>query len=163
MNTIANIIDYLLWAMVAVSYGIIIYKSIEFWIPSLIGKESLEKRIAHDNPAQIDEDIESIEEGVHYLSIFASSSPFIGLAGTVIHIITALKNMQSAGLDITIISGPIATALTATLVGLAVALPSMIAYNIMVRRLQVAQNRAYRVINAKIAGGAEWQESSENH
>lgn len=148
MTQVASIIDILLWVLVATSLSIILYKTLDLWAPALINRDSIQDRLVGLNSAEVDEELESIEEGVHYLAIFSSASPFIGLAGTVMHIVHALQNMQNAGLDISVISGPIATALTATLVGLASALPSMIAYNLMTRKLQVEQNKAYRRLNS---------------
>lgn len=163
MSIAGNIVDYILWGMMAGSYSLIIYKSLDFWAPKLIGRASMEERASKPTLSEIDESMEDLEGNLHLLGISTSTAPFVGLAGTVIHIVAALKNMQSAGLDISIISGPIATALTATLVGLAVALPSMIAYSLFVRKLQLVQNKAYRKINFTSGDTKPWPPESADH
>ncbi|HEY1227795.1 MAG TPA: MotA/TolQ/ExbB proton channel family protein, partial [Ramlibacter sp.] len=68
-----------------------------------------------------------------------STAPFVGLLGTVfgiIHALTAISASASASIDV--VAGPIGEALIATGVGIAVAVPAVLAYNFYVRRLKVA-------------------------
>jgi biopolymer transport protein ExbB len=143
MKDLAIYVDYLLVALVALTIGLILYKALELWAPKLAFRRSLQEQVGSD-PSKLDEVIEKLEAGIPMLAVIASTAPFVGLAGTVMHIIEALRAMSGSGVDITLISGPIATALNSTLVGLASAVPAAVAYNLMQRKLQLMHNRALR-------------------
>ena len=71
-----------------------------------------------------------IEEGLGLLSVVATSSPFIGLFGTVWGIMNAFSAIASAGnTNLTTVAPAIAEALFATAIGLFAAIPAYIAYN----------------------------------
>jgi len=71
-----------------------------------------------------------VENGLGVLSVVATSSPFIGLFGTVWGIMNAFNKIQHAGnTNLTTVAGPIAEALFATAIGLFAAIPAYIAYN----------------------------------
>jgi len=71
-----------------------------------------------------------IETGLGVLSVVATSSPFIGLFGTVWGIMNAFDAIASAGnTNLTTVAPAIAEALFATAIGLAAAIPAYIAYN----------------------------------
>lgn len=143
MKDLAIYVDYLLVALVALTIGLILYKALELWAPKLVFRRSLMDQVGGDR-SKLDEAIEKLEAGIPMLAVIASTAPFVGLAGTVMHIIEALRAMSGSGVDITLISGPIATALNSTLVGLASAVPAAVAYNLMQRKLQLMHNRALR-------------------
>ena len=87
---------------------------------------------------QLQKEKAKMESGLGWLASFGSTSPFVGLFGTVWGIMHALKDIGvqgSAGLDV--VAGPIGDALIATALGIAVAIPAVFAYNIFRR-----QNRA---------------------
>ena len=65
-----------------------------------------------------------------------STAPFVGLLGTVWGIYHALTGITSSG-QITIdkISGPVGEALIMTAAGLAVAIPAVLAYNVLGRAI----------------------------
>ena len=63
------------------------------------------------------------KKGLTFLSIVASTSPFIGLFGTVVGILNAFKGMQSVS-TINMIAPAIADALIATAIGILVAVPA---------------------------------------
>jgi biopolymer transport protein ExbB/TolQ len=65
------------------------------------------------------------------LATLASNSPFIGLFGTVLGIIRSFKEMSKdiANASTGVMAG-IAEALVATAVGLLVAIPAVVAYNV---------------------------------
>lgn len=79
-----------------------------------------------------------LEKGSNYLGTVGNNAPFIGLAGTVIGVIDAFQELGSAsarnGAMGNVMSG-IAEALVATGVGLFVALPAVIAYNVVQTRI----------------------------
>ena len=67
-----------------------------------------------------------------------STAPFVGLFGTVFGIIHALSAIgKNASASIDVVAGPIGEALVATGVGIAVAVPAVLAFNFYVRRLKV--------------------------
>lgn len=70
------------------------------------------------------------------LATIGSTAPFIGLFGTVLGIMSAFQQMSQVGLSGERISGGIAEALSATALGLLVAVPSVIAYNYFTGRVQ---------------------------
>jgi len=71
-----------------------------------------------------------VEEGLGVLSVVATSSPFIGLFGTVWGIMNAFDAIASAGnTNLATVAPAIAEALFATAIGLAAAIPAYIAYN----------------------------------
>lgn len=76
-----------------------------------------------------------MDSGMTVLATITSAAPFVGLFGTVWGIYGALIGM-GAGADTALldkISGPIGEALIMTAVGLAVAIPSLVAYNMFAR------------------------------
>lgn len=78
-----------------------------------------------------------LENGLTVLATIGNSAPFIGLLGTVWGIMNALAGLDSlANLTLDLIAGPVAEALVATAVGLFAAIPAVIGYNYLVRRLR---------------------------
>lgn len=76
-----------------------------------------------------------MDGGVAVLASIGSTAPFIGLFGTVWGIMNALKTITatgSAGLDV--VAGPIGEALIATAIGIATAVPAVLAYNYFMRK-----------------------------
>ena len=81
----------------------------------------------------------SYESGILFLGTLGNNAPFVGLFGTVLGIVTAFKELSgaagnSAGMN-NVMSG-IAEALVATAVGILVALPAVIAYNVFTKKTQ---------------------------
>jgi biopolymer transport protein TolQ len=71
-----------------------------------------------------------IETGLGLLAIVATSSPFIGLFGTVWGIMTAFQAIAvQRNTNLTVVAPSIAHALFATAIGLIAAIPAYIAYN----------------------------------
>jgi biopolymer transport protein ExbB len=77
-----------------------------------------------------------VQFGQVLLATVGSTAPFVGLLGTVWGIYHALIGIASAG-QITIdkVSGPVGEALIMTAAGLVVAIPAVLAYNILGRRI----------------------------
>lgn len=87
---------------------------------------------------QIQKEYQALESGLAVLASVGSTAPFVGLFGTVfgiIHALTAIGKSGSASIDV--VAGPIGEALIATGVGIAVAVPAVLAFNFYVRRLKV--------------------------
>lgn len=78
------------------------------------------------------------ERGLAELATIGSTAPFIGLFGTVWGIMHALEGIGKSGsASLDIVAGPIGEALIATAIGIATALPAVMAYNIFLRRIKV--------------------------
>ncbi|NPA87563.1 MotA/TolQ/ExbB proton channel family protein [Caminibacter pacificus] len=73
--------------------------------------------------------------GLTFLSIVASTSPFIGLFGTVVGILTAFAGMQSVT-TINMIAPAIADALIATAVGILAAVPAYTFHQILAKKVE---------------------------
>ena len=87
---------------------------------------------------QIVRERRSLETGLAILASIGSTSPFIGLFGTVWGIMSALKGISAAGsASLETVAGPIGAALVATGVGIAVAVPAVLVYNYLLRRLKL--------------------------
>lgn len=73
--------------------------------------------------------------GLAFLATVGATSPFIGLFGTVIGIYRALIKIGASGqASIDAVAGPVGEALIMTALGLAVAVPAVLAYNFLQRR-----------------------------
>jgi len=76
-----------------------------------------------------------LQGGLAFLASVGSTSPFIGLFGTVVGIYRALINIGLAGqASIDKVAGPVGEALIMTALGLAVAVPAVLGYNWLIRR-----------------------------
>lgn len=82
----------------------------------------------------IDEDAARMESGLTMLASVGSTAPFIGLFGTVWGVYHALVNIGLSGQGtLDKVAGPVGEALIMTALGLAVAIPAVLAYNAIVR------------------------------
>ncbi|HEU0231410.1 MAG TPA: MotA/TolQ/ExbB proton channel family protein [Burkholderiaceae bacterium] len=82
----------------------------------------------------LDEDTARLENGLTILASIGSTAPFVGLFGTVWGVYHALVGIGlSDGVSINRIAGPVGEALIMTGLGLAVAIPAVLAYNGFVR------------------------------
>ena len=94
----------------------------------------------------IDEDTARLESGLTVLASVGSTAPFVGLFGTVwgvYHALVAIGLSGQGTLDK--VAGPVGEALIMTALGLAVAIPAVLAYNGFVRanRLVLARLDAF--------------------
>jgi biopolymer transport protein ExbB len=91
---------------------------------------------------QLDEANAQLQNGIAFLASVGSTSPFIGLFGTVWGILNALIAIGIAGqASIDKVAGPVGTALIATALGLLVAVPAVLLYNYTVRRNKVINEK----------------------
>lgn len=84
-------------------------------------------------------EIASLEKNAKILSVIANIAPLIGLLGTVLGFIQAFSEMRMSGLvDISAsrIGEAMEFALVTTAAGLAVAIPSVLAYNYIVSKIE---------------------------
>ena len=78
------------------------------------------------------------ERGLAELATIGSTAPFVGLFGTVWGIMHALQSIgQSGTASLDVVAGPIGEALIATAIGIATALPAVLAYNYFLRSLKL--------------------------
>ncbi|MEW6120941.1 MAG: MotA/TolQ/ExbB proton channel family protein [Pseudomonadota bacterium] len=95
----------------------------------------------------INQDTARLEYGHTMLASIASSAPFVGLFGTVWGIYHALVNIGMSGSgSLDQVAGPVGEALIMTALGLAVAIPAVLAYNFF--------NRAKRQMLTEVDGFA---------
>jgi biopolymer transport protein ExbB len=106
---------------------------------SLVNKQYQSDMVLHALRNQVYQEQAKLESGLSVLASIGSTAPFIGLFGTVWGIMHALKDISatgSAGLDV--VAGPIGEALIATAIGIATAVPAVLAYNYFLRRLKTS-------------------------
>lgn len=93
-----------------------------------------------------------LERNLSFLGTLGANAPFIGLFGTVLGIIKAFKDLAESGLQpggetSTEVMSGISEALVATAVGLLVAIPAVVAYNIFMRRVKRTMGEAESLAN----------------
>lgn len=82
-----------------------------------------------------------MESGLTMLASIGSTSPFVGLFGTVLGIMHAMHEITSNGnASLNVVAGPIGDALIATAIGIAVAVPAVLAYNFFLRRAKLQRS-----------------------
>ncbi len=95
--------------------------------------ESLERAMV----LKMNEGIEALESKVSFLATTASVTPFIGLFGTVWGIMDAFRQIGLQGsADLATVAPGISEALINTAAGLFAAIPAVIAYNYLLRKIQ---------------------------
>jgi biopolymer transport protein ExbB/TolQ len=102
-------------------------------------------RWAHGGPQALEAAIEGemtkrrreLERGMTLLGTLGNNAPFIGLLGTVIGVIVAFADLADgqAKVQMDKVMGGIAEALVATGVGLFVAIPAVVAYNVFSKKV----------------------------
>ncbi len=97
--------------------------------------------LEHSLLVQMQKEQHTMESGLTMLASIGSTAPFVGLFGTVLGIMHAMHQITASGsTSLDVVAGPIGDALVATAIGIAVAVPSVLAYNFFLRR--VKQQRA---------------------
>ena len=83
-----------------------------------------------------------LQDGLAFLATVGSTSPFVGLFGTVWGIYHALTSIGISGnASIEKVAGPVGEALIMTAFGLAVAVPAVMGYNWLIRRNKTVMER----------------------
>ena len=94
-----------------------------------------EELLEHTLRRQTQLEQRSMESGLTLLASIGSTAPFVGLFGTVLGIMNALQDISKSGsASLDVVAGPIGDALIATAIGIAVAVPAVLAYNFFLRR-----------------------------
>ena len=102
---------------------------------ALIGKVDLHTWTTLSLQRAVEEILSSLNDRLAVLATVGSTAPFVGLFGTVwgiYHALTAIGIAGQASIDK--VAGPVGEALIMTAIGLAVAVPAVLGYNLLVRR-----------------------------
>ncbi|HSB19952.1 MAG TPA: protein TolQ [Anaeromyxobacteraceae bacterium] len=101
---------------------------------ALGGLENVERALKRAAVAEVTH----LEARVSFLGTTASAAPFVGLFGTVWGIMRAFHDIYQMGnANLATVAKPISEALIATAVGLAAAIPAVVAYNSFIARIRV--------------------------
>ncbi|WP_394954735.1 TonB-system energizer ExbB [uncultured Helicobacter sp.] len=150
MELLKEYIDHIIFLILGIMSFLVVWFSVErilFYAKLDIAKYATKEELE-----------ESLSKNLTTLYIIYSNAPYIGLLGTVVGIMITFYDMGvSGGLDAKSIMIGLSTALKATALGLLVAIPTLILYNVFLRKVDVYLNR-YQVLRAKTSstkgGGA---------
>jgi biopolymer transport protein ExbB len=93
----------------------------------------------------------TMEIGLTLLASIGSTAPFVGLFGTVLGIMHAMHDItQSGSTSLDVVAGPIGDALVATAIGIAVAVPAVLAYNFLLRHVKQQRTGLQNFVTAFI-------------
>jgi biopolymer transport protein TolQ len=116
-------------------------------------------RVERAMRAAVSAELRRIEPGLPFLATVGSAAPFAGLFGTVWGIMDSFTAIaQSNDTSLAVVAPGIAEALLATALGLAAAIPAVVAYN----KLAVAIGRAAQRLHAAVGAisGAQAREAA---
>jgi biopolymer transport protein ExbB len=98
---------------------------------------------------QLQREQHMLESGLTVLASIGSTAPFVGLFGTVLGIMHAMHEITASGsTSLDVVAGPIGDALVATAIGIAVAVPAVLAYNFFLRRVKVQRARLENFVSS---------------
>ncbi len=87
--------------------------------------------------ARARQEIAKMERGLAILEVVVGIAPLLGLVGTIHGMITLFGDLGTAGMaDNTVLAKGISVALNTTLMGLIVAIPSLVAWTLLSRRVE---------------------------
>lgn len=84
----------------------------------------------------LDELENTLTKYMHLLASIGANAPYIGLLGTVLGIMATFKRVSVNSADVEAIMAGLSSALLATGLGLLVAIPSVLFYNILLREIK---------------------------
>jgi len=130
IELLKNIVDYGIIGLL----GVMSFMALWFWIERLLFYRGLKVE-----EYETKEELEvALTNHINIISTFGSNAPYIGLLGTVFGIIITFYAMgQSGEMDAKMIMTSLALALKATAMGLVVAIPSIVFYNHLARKIEV--------------------------
>jgi biopolymer transport protein ExbB/TolQ len=135
----------------------IIAEALEWWDE---GSESVEQILVK----AVRQRRKKFEAGLLFLGTLGNNAPFIGLFGTVLGIVTAFRELGTAQMGAmgNVMSG-IAEALISTAVGILVALPAVIFYNVFQKKGADVEEQAGALGNVVLASMLSHKEGSNGH
>ncbi len=129
------------WLAYAIDYGIIAilvilsFVALALFIERMLFLKRVDIRNYEDDRKSLEIDM---TRRLSFIATVGSNAPYIGLLGTVLGIMLTFYTIGAEGyVDATRIMVGLALALKATAVGLLVAIPSIIFYNLLVRKVKV--------------------------
>lgn len=134
METLKTHIDLIIIALLSVMAFIAVWCVIERLL-------FFRKIKASDYQSQDDFD-NALSENLTTLYIIYSNAPYVGLLGTVLGIMIVFYDMGVSGnIDVQSIVIGLSLALKATALGLVVAIPSLMAYNALLRKVSLLSSK----------------------
>jgi biopolymer transport protein ExbB len=125
-----NLVDYGVLGTLA----LMSFLTVWFYIERLLFFRQIDLK-SYKEKEQLEIDLTN---NITIISSFGSNAPYIGLLGTVFGIIITFYTMgQSGSMDIKTIMTSLALALKSTAMGLAVAIPAVMFYNHLSRKIEV--------------------------
>ncbi len=115
----------------------------------LRGRHDVPESVLREEILQFGGDmLESLRGHMRPLEVIASLSPLLGLFGTVLGMIEAFRSLEAAGSQVNpaLLSGGIWQALLTTAIGLAVAMPTIVALNWLERAIDRAAHEMDSVV-----------------
>ncbi len=129
------------WLAYSIDYGIIIilvilsFVALAIFIERILFLKRVDIRNYEDDRKSLEIDM---TRRLSFIATVGSNAPYIGLLGTVLGIMLTFYTIGTEGyVDATRIMVGLALALKATAVGLLVAIPSIVFYNLLVRKVKV--------------------------
>lgn len=92
-----------------------------------------------------------LEHGATFLGTVGNNAPFVGLLGTVLGVVAAFQKLGESAASMGTVMGGIAEALIATALGIGVALPAVVAYNLFTKRAYETEDNARALMNLVLA------------
>ena len=140
MEFIKNYIDLFIFVILGLMAFVALWLSIE--------RILFFRKVKFEDYKTQEEFDDSISENLTSIYIIYSNAPYVGLLGTVVGIMIVFYDMGMVGnIEVKSIVVGLSLALKATAIGLAVAIPSLISYNALLRKANLLSNK-YR--NKKI-------------
>lgn len=134
MDFLREHIDFIVFLVL----GVMSFLALWFSIERIIFYARVDVRVY----ASLDTLEESLSKNLTALYIIYSNAPYVGLLGTVCGIMITFYDMgMSGGMDAKTIMVGLSLALKATALGLCVAIPTLMVYNVLLRRCDVLSNR----------------------
>jgi biopolymer transport protein ExbB len=130
IELLKDIVDYGIIGIL----GLMSFMALWFWIERILFYRSIDVK-NFDTKEELEI---KLTNNINIISTFGSNAPYIGLLGTVFGIIITFYSMGQGGdLDAKMIMTSLALALKATAMGLVVAIPSIIFYNHLARKIEI--------------------------
>jgi len=105
----------------------------------------------------LEETGEDMRSGMSVLASVGSVAPFVGLLGTVVGIISAFQGIASTGSGgLSSVSAGISEALVETALGLAVAIPAVLAFNYLSTRMEADESKLSRAAGQLLDDIEDW-------
>lgn len=134
MEFLKNYIDVIIFAILGFMSFLVVWFSVERVI--------FYKRLNVSDYKDFNSFEEAITKHLTVLYVIYSNAPYVGLLGTVIGIMITFYDMGINGtMDVKNIMLGLSLALKATALGLVVAIPTLVIYNIFLRKVDILSNR----------------------